>query len=67
MAAGAEHPTGVPSNEDFPGGSPAAAYDTFKADHIDKWVPRFSAKMLEESRTPFFRAVSMLLTAWLEA
>ena len=67
LAAGAARPDGVPADEQFPGGSPAAAYATFKAEHIDTWVPRFSAKMLVESRTPFFRATSMLLTAWLEA
>lgn len=67
LAAGAKRPEGVPADEDLPGGSPAAAYAAFKDEHIDKWVPRFSAKMLEASRTPFFRATSMLLTAWLEA
>ena len=67
LAAGAERPQGVPADEALPGGSPAAAYDAFKAEHIDTWVPRFSAKMLQESRTPFFRAVAMLLSAWLES
>ncbi|MBR2836383.1 MAG: molecular chaperone TorD family protein [Coriobacteriales bacterium] len=67
LAAGAQRPEGVPADEDFPGGSPAAAYYAFKSQHIDKWVPRFSAKMLKESRTPFFKATSILLTAWLEA
>ena len=65
LAGGAERPEGVPADESFPGGSPASAYATFKAEHIDAWVPRFSAKMLQESRTPFFRAVAMLLSTWL--
>ena len=46
----------------YPGGSPAAAYGAFLG-ALGAWMPRFSAKLAEQTRLPFYRAAAALLTA----
>ena len=52
---------------DLPGGSAAAAYEQFLADHAQTWLPRFAEKTVQEAREPFYRAVAELLAAMLKA
>ena len=50
---------------DLPGGSPAAAYGAFLADHALAWLPRFADAVARESRLPFYRGAAELLAAFL--
>ena len=52
------------ADEDFPGGSPAAAYEAFLSDHASVWMPRFAEKVIEETRQPFYRSAAQLLAAF---
>lgn len=52
------------AHEDFPGGSPAAAYEAFLSDHASVWMPRFAEKVIEETRQPFYRSAAQLLAAF---
>lgn len=49
---------------DFPGGSPAAAYDAFLSEHARVWMPRFAEKVVAEARLPFYRSAAQLLAAF---
>lgn len=53
-----------PRAEDFPGGSPAAAYETFVSEHARIWMPRFADKVIAETRLPFYRSAAELLNAF---
>ena len=48
----------------LPGGSAAAAYEQFWADHVQKWMPGFAAALVEKARQPFYRSVATLLAAF---
>lgn len=50
------------SENDFPGGSAAAAYEQFMVEHALIWIPRFAKKIEKESSMPFYRAVGRMLT-----
>lgn len=50
---------------ELPGGSPAAAYEQFLADHVLTWMPRFADSVIEKSRISFYRAAAALLKAYL--
>ena len=52
------------ADEDFPGGSPSAAYEAFLSDHASVWMPRFAEKVIEETRQPFYRSAAQLLAAF---
>ena len=54
-----------PVPTDLPGGSAAAAYNQFMAEHILAWMPRFADEVAAEARMPFFRAAAALLKAYL--
>ena len=60
-AAGAEPVVGAPARAALPGGSPAAAYDAFLAEHARTWIPRFAEAVAAESRVPFYRDAAMLM------
>lgn len=55
----------APAYGDFPGGSPAAAYDSFLNDHVLVWMPCFAQAVAENARLPFYRAVANLLASFL--
>lgn len=66
LEAGLASPAvGGPSLEDLPGGSAAAAYEMFLAEHVLAWVPRFASRVSEATRLPYYRAVADLLAAFL--
>lgn len=50
----------------LPGGSAEAAYAKFLEDHAQTWMPRFAAKTADETREPFYCAVSALLAVLLK-
>lgn len=52
---------GAPAFADLPGGSPAAAYESFLVEHVCAWMPRFAEAVVAESREPFYRAAANLL------
>ncbi|MBQ9955323.1 MAG: molecular chaperone TorD family protein [Eggerthellaceae bacterium] len=56
---------GGPAPEDLPGGSAAAAYERFMAEHVLTWMPRFADSVVERSRIPFYLAATALLKAYL--
>lgn len=39
----------------------ASVHDSFLEEHFNVWVPRFAAKVVEETREPFYKAVGALL------
>ncbi|WP_139650661.1 TorD/DmsD family molecular chaperone [Raoultibacter phocaeensis] len=53
-----------PRAEDFPGGSPEAAYEAFVSEHARFWMPRFADKVIAETRLPFYRSAAELLNAF---
>ena len=55
-----------PALETFPGGGAAQAYAAFMTDHVMTWMPRFAARLAEESRIPYYKAVGKYLAAFLE-
>lgn len=62
LAAGIiEPPENGPAFNDFPGGSPAQAYELFVDEHAKAWMPRFAAWVKEESNIPFYRCAATLL------
>lgn len=60
-AAGFSAPEGTPADEDLPGGSPEAAYETFLTDHARTWMPDFANALATEARLPFYREAAQLL------
>lgn len=52
---------GAPSAEEFPGGSAAAAYDTFLDEHFLTFAPRVAEKVGKESHIPLYRSAALLL------
>lgn len=52
---------------DLPGGSAAAAYAEFLADHALAWLPRFAEKTAQEAREPLYCAAAALLAAMLRS
>lgn len=52
---------------DLPGGSAVAAFDMFMISHVQLWMPRFAAKVQEESRIPFYKTAGQLLERSLKA
>lgn len=56
-------PEGTPAPTDLPGGSPAAAYEAFLAEHARIWMPRFAEAVAAETCVPFYRAAALLLQA----
>ena len=50
---------------DLPGGSAGAAYETFLADHVMTWMPRFAEKVIEDSNAKFYQAAAQLLKVFL--
>ncbi len=50
----------------LPGGSAEVAYAKFLEDHAQTWMPRFAAKTADETREPFYCAVSALLAVLLK-
>lgn len=61
LAAGVILPLDAPMTLDLPGGSPAAAYEMFLADHACTWIPRLANAVIVESRQPFYRTAAQLL------
>lgn len=53
------------ASADLPGGSPAAAWDEFMADHARVWMGRFAEGVQEASRAPFYRTAANLLAAFI--
>lgn len=62
-AAGAPVPETAPAAEELPGGSPAAAYETFLAEHARAWMPAFAEHLAADARVPLYRACAHLLAA----
>ena len=60
-AAGVAAPEGAPADADLPGGSPAAAYETFLAEHAQQWMPAFAEALVAETKLPFYRDAAHLL------
>lgn len=60
-AAGFPAPEGAPAEEDLPGGSSEAAYETFLADHARTWMPQFADALASETRLPFYREAARML------
>ncbi|MCR2034992.1 hypothetical protein NSA09_05665, partial [Adlercreutzia mucosicola] len=58
-------PGDVVASADLPGGSPAAAWDEFVADHARVWMGRFAEGVQEASRVPFYRTAANLLAAFI--
>ena len=58
-------PGDVVASADLPGGSPAAAWDEFMADHARVWMGRFAEGVQEASRAPFYRTAANLLAAFI--
>lgn len=56
-------PEGTPAPADLPGGSPAAAYEAFLAEHARIWMPRFAEAVAAETCVLFYRAAALLLQA----
>lgn len=56
---------GAVDADDLPGGSAPAAYDRFFEEHAQVWMDRFAAKVAEESRVPYYRAVAQLLASYM--
>ncbi len=52
-------------SQDLPGGSAAAAYQQFMDEHVMTWMPRFAAKVKEETEVPFYADAADLLAAFL--
>lgn len=51
----------------FPGGSPQAAYESFKLVHVSQWLPYFAESVAAEAQEPFYRAVGQWACAVLPA
>ena len=64
-AAGAPASEGAPDGAGLPGGSPAAAYETFLSGHAQAWMPAFAERLAAEARHPFYRAAAAYLGALL--
>ena len=47
-AAGAPASEGAPDGAGLPGGSPAAAYETFLSGHAQAWMPAFAERLAAE-------------------
>lgn len=60
-AAGMPPAEGAPDDDALPGGSPAAAYEAFLAEHARIWMPRFAGAVAAESRVPFYRDAAAFL------
>ncbi|MCI8469153.1 MAG: molecular chaperone TorD family protein [Eggerthellaceae bacterium] len=56
---------GGPALDELPGGGPAQAYAQFMAEHLATFAPRFAERLGQEARTPYYRALSRLLAAFL--
>lgn len=56
---------GGPAAEGLPGGSAAAAYETFEADHLRAFASRFADGLEAKAHTAFYRAAAQLLRAFL--
>ncbi len=68
LEAGLMEPAeGAPATADLPGGSAAAAYGRFLAEHVSTWLPNFAEKLCEQAHHPFYRAAGQLLRAYLPA
>ena len=66
LEAGLVEPAeGAPAAADLPGGSAAAAYGQFLAEHVSTWLPKFAEKLCEQARHPFYCAAGQLLRAYL--
>ncbi len=66
LEAGLVEPAeGAPATADLPGGSAAAAYGQFLAEHVSTWLPKFAEKLCEQARHPFYCAAGQLLRAYL--
>lgn len=65
--AGGEVPEALVMSAELPGGSAAAAYDAFLAEHGRTWVPRFAEAVARETREPLYRAVAAFLEAAVNA
>ena len=68
LEAGLVEPAeGAPAAADLPGGSAAAAYGQFLAEHVSTWLPKFAEKLCEQACHPFYCAAGQLLRAYLPA
>ena len=54
-----------PAPEGLPGGSGAAAFGLFMAEHPLTWMDRFASDLADGARQPFYRATGALLGAFL--
>ena len=57
IAAPAE---GAPAPDALPGGSAAAAFAQFVAEHALAWLSRFADAVAAEARLPYFRAAALI-------
>lgn len=64
--ADAESAAMMVASVDLPGGSAEAAFDQFMTSHVQLWMPRFAAKVQEESKLAFFAEAARLLECSLE-
>lgn len=55
---------GLPRGCELPGGSPAAAYAQFMAEHVRTWALRFADSLGTVARHPLYRAASQLLATF---
>lgn len=66
LCAEKKEPDGLKiSFDDFPGGSPRAAYEAFLSDHVLVWMPRFARKVIEGARSNYYVAAAAYLSALL--
>ena len=42
----------------------AAAYEKFRAEHVDTWSGRFACEVIVQAREPFYRAAGAVLAAF---
>lgn len=53
------------ASANLPGGSAEAAYDQFMVYHAVLWMPKFAAKVQQESHLPFFAQAASLLEGFI--
>lgn len=56
----------APSVDELPGGSAAASYEQFMAEHVMSFAPRFAEWLKTNAHTAYYRAVGSLLDALLQ-
>ncbi|MEG2201786.1 MAG: hypothetical protein RRX94_06280, partial [Raoultibacter sp.] len=55
------NPAAIPPEDGY-----AQAYENFKANHAQAWMPRFAHEVTQQSQEPFFTALTPLLAAFVQ-